>query len=682
FYNLVVTNQGVTLAFVPGSTSEILAAGTVTIKGSSESEKLKLLSSVTGEQWGLHVDPTATQDIWYVDVQDSDASPGSQVIGFFSQDSGNNKNWVFNNYPPGIVNEWTGAENNLWNNGANWHSGREPYPEDFILIPGGLTFYPTINAISRTLAGIEVEPGGSLNLGGYDLTVNGYAKFHGLLICESNEILTFHDNIDFSGGAFHRASSTLIIDGSSAQNFTPDGLEFYTIIIENPYTVNVNNGFSVYRLFVEPTLDETRSIVFRAGETVSVDFLSFISPAGTRAITLRSSNQNNSWNLSVNEAYTIRGVDVRDSNAQAGLNLIVSGSLNSGNNVNWDFDQSWAEWTGAAGDGLFGNANNWYPKSVPGATDMVRIVENKHVTISESVTIHSLIMGCGLQNAEMSANAKITVLNNLYLLPNSTLALNRPSEVDGNIVVFNGANLTHSPNTSVEINKLDLKIGGDIAILYDGSVNVTAKGHSVNQGPGGASNVSGGSYGGRGASHGGSVPGPCYGSVFAPTNIGSGGSYGAGGGAIRLEIAGQFILNGTMSAEAAVATHPSGSGGSIWLTFPSLYGNGVISADSIGGGGGRISLISTTTGYDFDEFSGTISAYGFRSGYGTGGGGTIYLENKSDDPGKGYLIVDGTPGAGNCTEFTANIPENIFYKVLVRKGANFAVGANHYIEVS
>ncbi|NLB56166.1 MAG: hypothetical protein GX811_10465, partial [Lentisphaerae bacterium] len=639
FYNLVVTNQGVHLEFVADSTNMILPNGSLTMLGPSESEQIKLRSSLPGVSWGFKVDPTANQNIWHVDVQDSDASMGAQVTSFMSQDSGNNQNWLFNNYPPGIVNRWTGSENNLWNNGANWHSGREPYPEDFILIPAGLSIYPTINAIGRTIAGIEIESGASLNLGGYFLTVNDYAKFHGSLICESDEILTISGDIDFSGGTFQRATSTMIVAGNSNQSFTPDELEFYKIIIENTDTVTFKSGFSVYRFLVEPPLNETRSIVFRSGKTVSIDYMSFLSPPGTRQITLRSSNQNNFWNLCVNEGYTIRGVDVRDSNAQSGLNLIVSGSLNSGNNVNWDFDQSWAEWTGAGGDSLFENAANWYPTSVPGADDMVRMSDGQFIRISDPVTIHTLTLGGGSQNVEMTAYAELTVLNDLYLLAKSTLALNRPSEIDGHLVVYPDSILTHSSNTAVESNKLNLVVAGDMTVFPNGIVSVQGKGYTSGYGPGGLSGVNGGSYGGRAGGQ--SITKPCYGSIIAPTNLGSGGGYGGGGGAIRMKITGQLINNGLISADSVTSGYPTGSGGSIWLIFASLCGNGTISANSVtaSGGGGRISLISTETDYEFEEFAGIITAFGGRSGYGHGGGGTIYLESAIDREGHGRVII-------------------------------------------
>ncbi|NLB55949.1 MAG: hypothetical protein GX811_09330, partial [Lentisphaerae bacterium] len=579
FVNLVATNHGVHLEFDEDSTNVILPNGSVTMMGKSESERMLLRSSTPGESWIFHVDPSASQNIWCVDVQDSDASSGAPVTAILSQDTGNNKNWLFNNYPPGIVNRWTGAENNLWNNSDNWHSGREPYPEDLILIPGGLSIYPTINERSRSVAGIEVEPGASLNLGGYDLTVNGYAKFYGTLVCESDETLSFRGNTDWTGGSFQPAFSKIIIDGDSPQSFTPDGLLFYEIIIENPSAVTFTGGFTACFLFVEPAPGESRSLVFRSGELVTLEGLSLLSPLGTCSITLRSSTLNQFWNLSVNKGYTIRGVDVRDSDARFGEKLFASGSLDTGNNMNWDFDQSWAEWTSGAGDCRFDNKDNWYPSVIPGAGDMLRIEGRQPVSIVYPVTIKGLSKGGGRQNSELTAFADLKVSNNVYLLSNSTLALNRPSRADGNVVIFAGGTLTHSINSTVESNKLNVAIGGDMTVFYGGSVDVAGKGFAIGFGPGGTGGVVGGSYGGRGGAGSGSTSKPCYGSILAPTSLGSGGGYARAGGAVFLTITGQLVHNGLMSGDSVTFGYPTGSGGSIWLTFASLFGEGVIRAN-------------------------------------------------------------------------------------------------------
>ena len=77
--------------------------------------------------------------------------------------------------------------------------------------------------------------------------------------------------------------------------------------------------------------------------------------------------------------------------------------------------------------------------------------------------------------------------------------------------------------------------------------------------------------------------GPAYSAPFAPAELGSGGgsSYegpgGAGGGSIRLLLGGNFILNGTVTANGSNGTNSrsgGGSGGSVWITATNFLSNG------------------------------------------------------------------------------------------------------------
>ena len=52
----------------------------------------------------------------------------------------------------------------------------------------------------------------------------------------------------------------------------------------------------------------------------------------------------------------------------------------------------------------------------------------------------------------------------------------------------------------------------------------------------GGSDYAGGSYGGYGGMSSSTNPGEPYGSLFTPTSLGSGGSHGAGGGHMTLEV--------------------------------------------------------------------------------------------------------------------------------------------------
>ncbi|MDD2786155.1 MAG: hypothetical protein PHS79_04690 [Patescibacteria group bacterium] len=156
-------------------------------------------------------------------------------------------------------------------------------------------------------------------------------------------------------------------------------------------------------------------------------------------------------------------------------------------------------------------------------------------------------------------------------------------------------------------------------MVINGNFDLNGQGFPAGEGTGAGGALSGGGYGGTG---GGDNGGITYGSETEPVGLGSGGSDGAGGGAIKL-VAANITLNGTISANGASVFDGGGSGGSVWIVASNLFdGNGTVTANganaiSGGGGGGRISIASAEYGY----------SGGFSASPGTPGGqsGTLYV---------------------------------------------------------
>lgn len=144
---------------------------------------------------------------------------------------------------------------------------------------------------------------------------------------------------------------------------------------------------------------------------------------------------------------------------------------------------------------------------------------------------------------------------------------------------------------------------------YAGSLSATQSGF----GPGFASVIrTGGTHGGKGGLAG-NAP-ATYGNTNAPAQAGSGGSRegatggiqsGHGGAVVRLEVTGDILFDGTISADGGDSTSDSlsyevaGAGGSVFLICNMLQGTGTISADggdatggsiSASGGGGRVAV--------------------------------------------------------------------------------------------
>jgi hypothetical protein len=254
-----------------------------------------------------------------------------------------------------------------------------------------------------------------------------------------------------------------------------------------------------------------------------------------------------------------------------------------------------------------------------------------------------------------------------------------------------------SPPTSQQIGTLLVASNGWLSIAsqtltVSGNATVQAGGGIIADGTGYASNLGagagkysnspngyiggGGAYGGYGAAGGAPSTYPAnggspYGSVTAPTALGSGGggfintsgpitAGGSGGGAINLNVTGVLQADGRISAAGlpgAGASGGGGSGGSIYLTVGTLAGSGVISANGGmgnylggGGGGGRIAIQ-----YGVYEFSGLVSAYG-GGGYAIGGAGTIYTKANSQSSGLVTLDNGGQSGTNSsCPTGTVDL---------------------------
>jgi hypothetical protein len=208
---------------------------------------------------------------------------------------------------------------------------------------------------------------------------------------------------------------------------------------------------------------------------------------------------------------------------------------------------------------------------------------------------------------------------------------------------------------------------GDVEISPTGTITADFLGYGGSRGPG-AGILGGGLYpGGGGGGHGGygsegipfpghggdGIPGEPYGDIWLPLQLGSGGGgpY-AGGGAIHLMVGGTLEVLGEITADGQGTTtgtsRGGGSGGSILIDTNALSGSGIISVDGGaiptghngwggGGAGGRIAIY-----YDTSSFNGTTHAFG---GIGNankyGGGGTIYIEDRSEyEEGIGDLYID------------------------------------------
>ncbi len=259
-------------------------------------------------------------------------------------------------------------------------------------------------------------------------------------------------------------------------------------------------------------------------------------------------------------------------------------------------------------------------------------------------------------------------------------------------------NYTNDYAFTLNADSLDIQEGG--SITSDG------KGYGIEKGPGYGGTDKGSSYGGYGWNNSDKpVAMTPYGSVYEPSDLGSGSRIQPGGGAIKFVISGTLNVDGTISSNGPTGccNHTEGpSGGSIWIDAGTFDGAGVITANGGDehhdggdpGSGGRIALYYTNNSSSILSTLGTdspkIRAYGGFAG-GTNrraGAGTVYVEHKGVDTNRaGALYVDNSNGDGTNGVNSKNaglISASYEFKsiTLTRSGHLDVVGAGSSLSVS
>jgi len=341
--------------------------------------------------------------------------------------------------------------------------------------------------------------------------------------------------------------------------------------------------------------------------------------------------------------------------------------------------------------------------TVPGTSITIKAVA---VDVSSKSTndqsIVEVVTGTILPADTVIASDNTDYENQVIIINDGTVTINGAHTFTHVLVKETGI-LTHSVATTTEVYKMELTLTGKLVIGIDAKISADSCGYlggfrGENGTPfgrtlgnaNGSDTYSAGSYGGYGAYYTTYPVNEIYGSIYYPSDPGSGGggrdTYnqgGNGGGVIRIEaveinLDGKIFSNGGNS----ITSSGSGSGGSIWLNVNTLKGSGEIRANGgdsgyTAGGGGRIALYYT----DASEFDlSKISAYGGIRTNGSsaynGSAGTVYLE-KQGEPGQ-IIINNNNNETRKSTPLTSTAPGTITEltdTVLTDKNADFIPGS-------
>ncbi|MBU3964576.1 lamin tail domain-containing protein [Patescibacteria group bacterium] len=250
--------------------------------------------------------------------------------------------------------------------------------------------------------------------------------------------------------------------------------------------------------------------------------------------------------------------------------------------------------------------------------------------------------------------------------------------------LFAGSDILLEGFKGVKITADNININEDAGIFADNN------GYASDQGPGvSIASQTGASHGGVGGRNEGDPKLFIYGDLEFPIEPGSGAlgnpevprlspyrPGGAGGGAIVLDVQGELLNNGFISANGedglphvtSYASTGAGSGGSVYITTSVLSGTGIVrvngggsSRSSGAGGGGRIAVY-----YDTNNFAGNIQAFGGEDANNilNGGPGTVFMSQGEI----GNLVIDNNAREG----VTALSNDSyVFGDIIVSGGANF-----------
>jgi len=293
------------------------------------------------------------------------------------------------------------------------------------------------------------------------------------------------------------------------------------------------------------------------------------------------------------------------------------------------------------------------PTALDGDVITARVVARDFSTASSETTLTIGVVAGQVVTANTTLSAGDTSWDG-----QSVIVAGGTLTVDGahtfrDLVVLEGATLTHPATTATDTASLDLALSRDLYVGCGAEIDTDGRGYlGANPAYGypnataeGAASGVGGSHGGRGGHFDGT--GRTYGNLFDPADPGAGGGGGsAGGGVVRIAAVGDMVIDGGVTARGGGEGQntPHGAGGSIRLDAASLGGGGSIDASgagstttAAGGGGGRVAIYGTSI--DAGLLGRTrVTGGESSSSAGRGAAGTIFT--KTDAQTLGELTID------------------------------------------
>ncbi len=142
---------------------------------------------------------------------------------------------------------WTGGTSTDYENANNWNISAIPDPYTLITIGSG-TYQPTMTA-NDVVAGLTINSGSTLTLGGSNLTFNDTSATSGL--ATNSGTLTLQGGETLSGFNYSNAASagTINFNGSGTYTSLPTGQNYYNLTFNGTGSWTLNNALAINNNF-------------------------------------------------------------------------------------------------------------------------------------------------------------------------------------------------------------------------------------------------------------------------------------------------------------------------------------------------------------------------------------------------------------------------------------------------
>jgi hypothetical protein len=341
---------------------------------------------------------------------------------------------------------------------------------------GGAGYPRHVQLNNNTTLDLPNSSGGSTFQMSGDLTINAGSTLQLAGSTPLTQPLTIFGNVTNNGilNLSSAAGGNLNVGGSWANNatFNANGR---TVNFNGSIGQTISGNSTFFNLTKNSAVPQT--LTFAALSTQTVTNLLTLNGVSGNLLSLRSTAPGTQWKLNAPATQSVNFVDVRDSDASGGTIITATSSVNSGNNINWNFPATGETDVAVTGGSLVITDTNG------GATADTITISLNTTNVRVNDPSHTLTAGAGA--SQVDANTVDVPLASISSIQVNTLAGNDVLTLDftgGNFLPGSGLSYAGGAQTSTPGDRLAIVGGTQGTVTYnytnahDGSVVMSAYG--------------------------------------------------------------------------------------------------------------------------------------------------------------------------------------------------------------